>query len=249
VNVATAVATSVALALDAAAAAGPSSRSSRSGSEGIRRGTMARGGRAMPVTIDPAHDALVIVDVQNDFCPGGALAVNAGDEVVPVLNRYAERFARAGAAVFASRDWHPAKTRHFKEWGGVWPPHCVQGTRGAEFHAGLSLPRGTEVVSKGMDPDADAYSAFQGETPAGKPLAEALAARGVRRLFVGGLATDYCVKATVLDARRHGFDAFVLADASRAVELQAGDAAGAMDEMKRAGARVIHSVDDVAGPS
>ncbi|MBI2203730.1 MAG: bifunctional nicotinamidase/pyrazinamidase [Candidatus Rokubacteria bacterium] len=193
----------------------------------------------MPVPIDPARDALVIVDVQNDFCPGGALAVNAGDEVVPVMNRYAERFARAGAPVFASRDWHPRQTKHFKEWGGVWPPHCVQGTRGAEFHPALSLPPRTEIVSKGMDPDADAYSAFQAETSDGTPFANALASRGVRRLFIGGLATDYCVKATVLDARKHGFEAFVLDDASRAVEVAAGDGARAVDEMTTAGARLL----------
>ena len=193
----------------------------------------------MSVTIDPARDALVIVDVQNDFCPGGALAVNAGDEVVPVMNRYAERFARAGAAVFASRDWHPRQTKHFKEWGGVWPPHCVQGTRGAEFHAGLTLPPQTAIVSKGMDPDADAYSAFQAETADGTPFATALAVRGTRRLFIGGLATDYCVKATVLDARKHGFEAFVLEDASRAVDIAAGDGARAVDEMTAAGARPL----------
>ncbi len=193
----------------------------------------------MSVTIDPARDALVIVDVQNDFCPGGALAVNAGDEVVPVMNRYAERFARAGAPVFASRDWHPRQTKHFKEWGGVWPPHCVQGTRGAEFHAGLTLPPRTAIVSKGMDPDADAYSAFQAQTSDGTPFATALAVRGTRRLFIGGLATDYCVKATVLDARKHGFEAFVLEDASRAVDIAAGDGARAVDEMTAAGARPL----------
>lgn len=195
----------------------------------------------MPVAIDPARDALVIVDVQNDFCPGGALAVAAGDAVVPVLNRYAERFARAGAAIYASRDWHPERTRHFAAWGGAWPPHCVQGTRGAEFQPGLALPPTTEVVSKGMDPDADAYSAFQAQTPSGKPFPEALAARGVRRLFVGGLATDYCVKATVLDALRHGFETFVLEDASRAVDVTPGDGDRALDEMRQAGAQTLAS--------
>src|SRR5262249_58445609 len=108
--------------------------------------------RRSAMRIDPARDALVIVDVQNDFCPGGALGVPGGDAVVPVLNRYAERFAAAGAPVFASRDWHPAKTSHFKPYGGVWPPHCVQGTAGAAFHPDLSLPSGAAVVSKGMDP-------------------------------------------------------------------------------------------------
>ena len=190
----------------------------------------------MNLAIDPARDALVIVDVQNDFCPGGALAVNEGDRVVPVLNRYAERFAGRGAPVFATRDWHPSRTVHFKEFGGAWPPHCVQGTAGAEFHRQLALPRGTEVVSKGMDPDADAYSAFEAQTPDGMPFPDALSTRGVRRLFVGGLATDYCVKATTLDAIARGFDVVVLEDAVRAVDVVAGDGDRALDEMRRAGA-------------
>jgi nicotinamidase/pyrazinamidase len=189
------------------------------------------------VSIDPARDALVVVDVQNDFCPGGSLAVPAGDAVAPVLTRYAERFASRGAPVFASRDWHPARTKHFAAWGGAWPPHCVQGTRGAEFHPALRLPAGAEIVSKGTDPDADAYSAWEGKTEAGTPFAEALAARGARRLFIGGLATDYCVKATALDALKQGFEVFLLEDASRAVDVQPGDGARAVEELTRAGAR------------
>jgi nicotinamidase/pyrazinamidase len=192
----------------------------------------------MAVTIDPARDALVIVDVQNDFCPGGALAVSHGDRVVPTLNRYAERFARRGAAVFASRDWHPERTKHFKADGGVWPPHCVQGTRGAELHPDLRLPEGTEVVSKGMDPEADAYSCFQAETADGMPFAAALGERGVGRLFVGGLATDYCVKATALDALREGFEVVVLEDAVAAVDLTPGDGTRALEAMRDAGARL-----------
>src|SRR5262245_28172729 len=118
----------------------------------------------MTLSIDPTRDALVIVDVQNDFCPDGALGVPGGDAVVPILNRYAERFAAAGAPVFVSRDWHPAETTHFKAHGGVWPSHCVQGTTGAAFHPELVLPAGAAVVSKGMDPREDAYSCFQAET-------------------------------------------------------------------------------------
>jgi nicotinamidase/pyrazinamidase len=190
----------------------------------------------MSLSIDPSQDALVIVDVQNDFCPGGALAVPGGNEVVPVLNDYIERFGARGSAIFASRDWHPRRTRHFKEYGGVWPPHCVQATRGADFHAGLALPAQSEVVSKGMDPEEDAYSAFQARTESGTPFADVLAERGVRRLFVGGLATDYCVKATVLDARARGFDVAVLVDAVRAVDVNPDDGARALDEMARAGA-------------
>lgn len=192
----------------------------------------------MALTLDPARDALVIVDVQNDFCPGGALAVPEGDRVVPVLNRYAEQFARHGAPVFASRDWHPARTRHFQAGGGAWPPHCVQDTGGAEFHPGLRLPPETTVVSKGMDPDADAYSCFQGETSDGMPFAAALGERGTGRLFIGGLATDYCVKATALDALKEGFEVVVLADAVRAVEVTPGDGERALAAMQQAGARL-----------
>jgi nicotinamidase/pyrazinamidase len=193
----------------------------------------------MSLAIDATRDALVIVDVQRDFCPGGTLAVSGGDEVVPVLNRYAERFAARGSAIFASRDWHPAWTTHFKEYGGVWPPHCVQATPGADFHAALALPDGTEIVSKGTDPDEDAYSVFQARTRAGTPFAEALAERGVRRLFIGGLATDYCVKATVLDARGRGFEVALLEDAVRAVDVSPGDGARALDEMASAGATFV----------
>jgi nicotinamidase/pyrazinamidase len=198
----------------------------------------------MTVSVDPARDALVIVDVQNDFCPGGALAVPRGDQVVAVLNRYAERFARSRAPVFASRDWHPARTRHFKAFGGVWPPHCVQDTPGAAFHAGLELPAGTEIVSKGMDPDADAYSCFQAETEDSMPFAAALGEHGVSRLFVGGLATDYCVKATVLDALKEGFEVVVLQDAVAAVDVAAGDGERALEAMKAAGAQLAR-LDDL----
>lgn len=189
--------------------------------------------------IDARADALVLVDVQNDFCPGGSLPVPEGDRVVPVLNRYVARFTDAGAPVFASRDWHPARTRHFQADGGAWPPHCVQSTPGAAFHPGLAVPPGAIVVSKGMDPEEDAYSAFQGTDERGTPFDAALRRRGVRRLFVGGLATDYCVKATVLDARRLGFEVLVLGDAVRAVEVKPGDGARALEEMRAAGARVV----------
>jgi nicotinamidase/pyrazinamidase len=193
----------------------------------------------MVMRIDPTRDALIVVDVQNDFCPGGALAVGAGDAIVPVMNRYLERFEAAGAPVFLSRDWHPPVTRHFQAYGGVWPPHCVQGTRGAEFHPALRPPAGAVVVSKGMDPDQDAYSAFQAADQAGRPLAAVLAQRGIRRLYVGGLATDYCVRATALDAAREGFEVVILKDAIGAVDVQPGDGARALDEMRGAGAQEV----------
>jgi nicotinamidase/pyrazinamidase len=194
--------------------------------------------------IEPARDALVVVDLQNDFCPGGALAVRDGDAIVPVVNRYLERFVSAGAPVFLTRDWHPPVTTHFQAYGGVWPPHCVQGTRGAEFHPGLKPPAGAEIVSKGMDPTRDSYSAFQAEDPAGQPFPAVLTSRGVRRLYVGGLATDYCVRASVLDALNAGFEVVVLSDAIGAVDLKPGDGARAMEEMRSAGAKFA-TVNDV----
>lgn len=195
------------------------------------------------MTINPSTDALVIVDVQNDFCPGGSLAVPDGDKVVPLLNRYIDRFVTLKGPIFASRDWHPAVTKHFKAYGGVWPPHCVQGTKGAEFHAGLKLPGDTVIVSKGMDPDADAYSCFQAEDLNGMPFAAALGEGSVQRLFVGGLATDYCVKATVLDALKEGFRVVVLEDAIRAVDVNPGDGPKALEAMKAAGATLVRLSD------
>ena len=199
----------------------------------------------MDYKIDARHDALVVVDVQNDFCPGGSLAVPDGDSVVPVLNRYAERFAAQGAAVFASRDWHPPRTKHFAAYGGVWPPHCVQGTAGAALHPALVLPARTQIVSKGMDPEEDAYSCFQARAEQGGDFASLLAAREIQRLFVGGLATDYCVKATALDALRAGLTVVVLQDAVRAVDVKPGDGARALAELTAAGA-VSARLDEVA---
>ncbi|MFQ5520982.1 MAG: nicotinamidase [Candidatus Methylomirabilia bacterium] len=190
----------------------------------------------MSITIDPSHDTLVVVDVQNDFCPGGALGVSGGDEVVPVLNRYIDRFSALRVPIFATRDWHPPVTKHFKAYGGVWPPHCVQETEGAEFHAGLRLQHDAIVVSKGMDPEEDAYSCFQAKDPNGVRFAAALSERGIRRLFVGGLATDYCVKETALDAVKEGFQVVVLRDAIRAVDLNPGDGDRAIEAMRTAGA-------------
>jgi len=181
-------------------------------------------------------DALLIVDVQNDFCPGGALAVAEGHAVVPLLNQYMERAAAAGVPIFASRDWHPAQTAHFRERGGQWPPHCVQGTPGAEFHPDLRLPEGTVVVSKGMNPVDEGYSLFEGKLEDGRDALTALRELGVTRVHVGGLATDYCVRATTLDALAARFDVFLLEDAIRAVEVQPGDEERAIKEMREAGA-------------
>lgn len=185
-----------------------------------------------------ARDALIIVDVQNDFCPGGALAVPEGDVVVPVLNRYVEQLAPRGVPVFASRDWHPPVTRHFRDYGGVWPPHCVQGTPGAAFHPSLQLPPDVRIVTKGDDPNEDAYSAFQARTADGVLLEDALRRAEIERVLVGGLATDYCVKWTVLDARARGFQAILLIDAARGVNLKPHDSEQAIEEMVRAGANL-----------
>jgi nicotinamidase/pyrazinamidase len=179
--------------------------------------------------------ALIVVDVQNDFCPGGALAVERGSEVVAPLNRLIEEFLARGLPVYKSRDWHPARTKHFAEYGGTWPVHCVQGTRGAEFHPELSQDPRVHVVSKGTG-DEDSYSAFDGTA-----LAEDLRRRGVREVWVGGLATDYCVKNTVLDALREGFRVRALSDAMRAVNLQPGDDTRALEEMRAAGAEIVSS--------
>ena len=181
-------------------------------------------------------DALVIVDVQNDFCPGGALPVAEGDKVVPVLNGYIRQFSAAKLAIFATRDWHPEKTSHFKTYGGVWPPHCVQGTKGADFHPELALPADAVIISKGMGCDEDSYSGFQGADGGGVKLADLLRRRGAKRLFVGGLATDYCVRQTVLDGLKEGFKVVLLEDAIRGVDIQPGDSERAVAEMIRAGA-------------
>lgn len=181
-------------------------------------------------------DALVIVDAQNDFCPGGALAVADGDKVVVPLNRYIDLFTKQQLPIFATRDWHPEKTSHFKNYGGPWPAHCVQQTKGAEFHPALNLGVHAVVLSKGMAADEDSYSGFQAEDSSGTRLAELLRQKGIERIFVGGLATDYCVKHTVLDGLKLGFRVMLLGDSMRAVNLQPNDGAAAIAEMIQAGA-------------
>jgi nicotinamidase/pyrazinamidase len=187
--------------------------------------------------------ALLIVDVQNDFCPGGALAVKDGDAVVPPLNKMIEHARKNNWLVIASRDWHPPVTKHFKNYGGLWPAHCVQNTPGAEFHPDLRI-QGAAIISKGVKADADDYSAFDGRTITEKSLAEFLKERNIEELYVGGLATDYCVKASVLDALKRGFKTHFLIDACRAVNINSGDGAKAVEEMRQAGA-VISSVPTV----
>ena len=177
--------------------------------------------------------ALIVVDVQNDFCPGGTLAVPNGDEVVAPLNGLIKEFLARGEPVYKSRDWHPRKTKHFAAYGGTWPVHCVQGTRGAEFHPALIDDPRIRVVSKGMG-DEDNYSAFDGTD-----LAERLRERNIEEVWVGGLATDYCVKNTVLDALREGFKVKAVKSAMRPVEVQPGDGERAIEEMQGAGAEIV----------
>jgi nicotinamidase/pyrazinamidase len=178
------------------------------------------------------HDALIVVDPQNEFCPGGSLAVARGDEIFPVVNGIMPRFTH----VLATQDWHPREHRFFQQYGGPWPDHCIQGTPGAQFHPAFNRAAVREVVRKGTDINLDGYSGF-----AGTDLAQRLRARGVRRVFVAGLATDYCVKATAIEAVENGFEAYVLIDAIQSVELQPGDGERAVSAMHRAGVHLILS--------
>src|SRR5947199_628571 len=189
-----------------------------------------------------AKKALIVVDVQNDFCPGGSLPVARGDEVVAPLNALIEEFLDRAEPVFKTRDWHPAKTKHFAAYGGVWPVHCVQGTRGAEFHPDLMDDPRITIISKGIDESADGYSGFDGTN-----LAQLLREDGVEEVWVGELATDYCVKQTVLGAVREGFEVKALADAMRAVNVKPDDGAKAVEEMRQAGAEIVGNEAKAAG--
>ena len=184
------------------------------------------------------QSALLIVDVQKDFCAGGALEVPSGDRVVEPLNRLADAFTRSDRPVYASRDWHPAESHHFATYGGAWPMHCVADTRGAEFHDGLELPDDVILITKGQSVSDDGYSAFQGRTPSQVSFEADLRQREVTHLYVGGLATDYCVRHSVLDARRAGLEVSVAVDAVAGVNLTDGDSSLALDEMRAAGARL-----------
>ena len=183
--------------------------------------------------------ALIIVDVQNDFCPGGALPVPEGDRVAAPLGRLAAQFVAAGMPVYASRDWHPEHTGHFRQYGGPWPPHCVRESTGAAFHPALRLPEATVILSKGTDPRADGYSAFDGRNEQGQSLMDLLTEAAAGHLYIGGLATDYCVRATVLDALDRGFQVSLLVDCIAGVDVRQGDSRRAMEEMQQAGAGII----------
>ncbi len=180
--------------------------------------------------------ALLVVDVQNDFSPGGALGVPEGDSIISRVNRTIALFERRRLPVLFSRDWHPKVTKHFKDYGGAWPPHCIQGTKGARFHPNLTVPKDALILSKGMDPEQDSYSAFQATTVRGRDLESTLQELGVDELFICGLATDYCVRATTLDALRRGMKVRVLKDAVRGVDVKPGDSEAALREMRAQGA-------------
>lgn len=186
------------------------------------------------IPVDSTRDALIIVDVQNDFCPGGALAVPQGDEVIPAINC----LLRHRWLAVATMDWHPAEHCSFQPHGGPWPPHCVQETAGAELHPELDASRIQLLITKASRHDKDAYSGFDGTE-----LAKILHAKGVKRVVVCGIATDYCVSATAHDALKEGFEVLVLEDAIRGVEVNPGDCQRALEGLRKAGARLIVSSD------
>jgi nicotinamidase/pyrazinamidase len=178
-----------------------------------------------------SKDVLIIADIQKDFLPGGALPVKEGDLIVPALNEYGKIFSKVNAKIVASRDWHPQNHASFTDQGGPWPPHCIQETDGAAFSSDLKLPKGTIIVSKATDPNKEAYSVFDGTD-----LGEQLISQGTKRIFIGGLATDYCIVTSVLDARKMGLDVVVLADATRGINVKPDDVDRAFEKMRLSGA-------------
>ena len=168
-----------------------------------------------------SQQALLVVDIQNDFCPGGALGVQESDQIIPVVNKYVQQFLRKQITVFISRDWHPIKTNHFKEFGGPWPTHCVQNTTGGDFHPDFQIPESAIILSKGNDPQLDGYSVFDAVDFNNQPFSEVLKKMAINELFICGIATDYCVRFTALDALKSGFKVNILVDAIKGVDLEA----------------------------
>jgi len=187
--------------------------------------------------------ALILVDIQNDFCPDGALAVAEGDQIVAVVNR----MMRVFPLVISTQDWHPPNHISFKEQGGPWPPHCVRGTRGAELHPALKTETIKYYFRKASSADKDAYSEFEGVDENNRKLDEVLKSLGVRKLFVAGLATDYCVLATVLDGLENGYEVYAVTDAMRAVNVNPDDGEKALEEMAAKGARLVKSDEILKG--
>jgi len=187
--------------------------------------------------------ALILVDIQNDFCPGGALAVAEGDQVVGVVNR----LMRVFPLVISTQDWHPANHVSFKEQGGPWPPHCVQSTQGAELHPALDTESIKHYFRKASSPDKDAYSEFEGVDENNRTLDEVLKSLNVKSLYVAGLATDYCVLATVLDGLKNGYEVYAITDGMRAVNVDPDDGEKALKEMAAKGARLVKSDEILKG--
>jgi nicotinamidase/pyrazinamidase len=181
--------------------------------------------------------ALILVDIQNDFCPGGALAVNGGDRIVPTVNRLIRQFP----LVISTQDWHPANHISFENRGGPWPPHCVQGTRGAELHPDLVTGTIAHTFRKASSPEKDDYSEFAGRDGQGRSLDELLKSLGVDKLYVVGLATDYCVLETVLDGIKYGYEVYAVTDAMRAVNVNPDDGEKALEKMAGNGAHLVTS--------
>ncbi len=176
------------------------------------------------------EEALIVVDMQRDFMPGGALPVPEGDRIIPRCNEYIRAFMGRGALIVATRDWHPENHISFREQGGPWPRHCVRGTEGAEFV--VELPADVVIISKATEPDREAYSGFEGTK-----LAEILKKRGVKRVYICGVATEYCVKATALDAVKHGFETYLLRDAVKGINEE--DEERALRELESAGVSIL----------
>ena len=182
------------------------------------------------------NSALVLVDIQNDFLPGGSLAVRGGDSIIGNVNALVKEFSGKGRLVVLTRDWHPSDHWSFAENGGRWPDHCVQDTKGAEFSPDLLVPENAVIISKGTDPKKEAYSGFEGTD-----LLEVLNRNGAKKLVVCGLATDYCVKGTAEDALRFGFETFVVLDCVKGVDANAGDSERALEHLKSLGSRNMTS--------
>ncbi|MGY0288339.1 MAG: nicotinamidase [Thermoproteota archaeon] len=180
---------------------------------------------------------LIVVDVQRDFMPGGALPVPQGDIIIDPLNRLIELFSSKGLSIVFTRDWHPRDHISFSDRGGPWPPHCVMNTSGAEFHPNLRAPHNVVIISKGTERDKEAYSGFQGTN-----LHDILLEKGIKRLFIGGVATEYCVKSTVLDALEIGFETIVVEEAIKGIRRE--DEIRAKEEMIDSGA-ILASINEI----
>lgn len=192
----------------------------------------------------PPHSALIVVDVQNDFCPGGSLAVPDGDQIIPVVQHYVDSFTAQGLPVIFTRDFHPANHVSFAQQGGPWPPHCVQETVGVDYHPGIKIPPGAYHIIKGFQSDVDAYSGFEGrlrDSTDSLTLDNLLHSVNVHEIYLVGLATDYCVHATAFDALRLGYRVIVVEDGVRGVNVNSGDSLRALQDLRQHGAQLISS--------